>query len=96
MATVQVWAWVAGEDCDANPIVERVLADAPTRPAGVPAAAWLAEQDVAAWRDEIAARLRTIDARSIRALREGDAARVAALEADAANLRAVLRSLAGG
>ena len=38
----------------------------------------------------ILAQLAAIDARSIRALREGDAARIAALEAEAAALRAQL------
>lgn len=40
--------------------------------------------------EEIQARLNAIDAKSIRALREGDAARVADLEAQAAALRSQL------
>lgn len=44
-------------------------------------------------RGDILAALAQIDVRSIRALREGDAARIASLEADAAALRAELADL---
>ena len=42
---------------------------------------------------EIQVELQLIDAKSIRALREGDSARIAALEAQAETLRVELRSL---
>jgi hypothetical protein len=93
MAVCMVWAWVAGEGQDGAPVVEKRLAEDDARPADAPQSAWLAEQDVAAWREEIMAALDGIDAKSIRALREADAARLAALEAEAERLRNTLRRL---
>lgn len=54
------------------------------------AVAWKSSQNVASTNAPIQAQLDALDAKSIRALREGDAARVAALEAQAAALRAQL------
>lgn len=63
--------------------------------------AWLAKGGVPQEADpytkprviEIQAELQLIDSKSIRALREGDSARIAALEAQAETLRVELRSL---
>lgn len=96
MSICYVWTWIAGETYDGSTVVEKRLADGDTRPADVPEHACLAEQDVSAWRDEIMAKLDYIDAKSIRALREGDAARLSALEADAERLRQTLRALENG
>lgn len=96
MAVCYVWAWIAGETQDGSPTLEKRLADGEARPADVPEHAWLAEQDVDAWREEIMAALADIDARSIRALREGNASRLAELEAKAKRLRETLRALSNG
>lgn len=96
MAVCYVWTWIAGETHDGSPVVEKRLAEGTASPADVPEHALLAEQDVDAWRDEILAALSGIDAKSIRALREGNATRLAALEAEAARLRQTLMALASG
>lgn len=90
---VQVWAWIVGHDEHGAPVLARSLAEGEERPAGVPESAWRAEQDVETWRAQILEELRAIDAASIRALREENAARIAALEARAEALRAILRRL---
>ncbi|WP_367154653.1 hypothetical protein [Methylomonas sp. HYX-M1] len=57
MSVCYVWAWIAGQTTDGEPIMERVLAAGPNdaRPSDVPEAAWLAEQDAEAWWDDILA-----------------------------------------
>ena len=89
MAAVAIWVWQTGETPDGAPVLERCFADEPH-----PDDAWEGEQDAAAWRDEIMAALDAIDAKSIRALREGNAPRLAELEARAEMLRAQLTRLA--
>jgi len=57
MSVCYVWAWIAGQTVDGEPIMERVPASGPgdSRPADVPESAWLAEQDAEAWWDDILA-----------------------------------------
>lgn len=93
MATVQVWAWIDGYTPQGDPIMRRTLAAGTQRPSDVPEHAWLAEQDCAVWRQQILSELNTLDAKSIRALREGNAQRLAEIEARASELRGVLKVL---
>lgn len=91
--TCNVWAWIDGETPTGEPVLRKTLATGAERPANVPAHAWLAEQDVDAWRQEIMAEFETLDRKSIRALRDGSADVIAAIEARAAELRGILMAL---
>lgn len=89
MAVIDIWCWIAGETPDGEQVLGKcLLAETP------PANAWHAQQDADAWREEIIAELNVLDTKSIRALREGNAARIAEIEARAEQLRGWLRAIA--
>ena len=87
MATIDIYCWMIGQTADGEPVMERCLLD--ETPAE---GARLAQQDAAAWAQELIAELDGLDRKSIRALREGNVARVAQIEARCETLRRRLRA----
>jgi len=87
MAGIAIWLW---DDEQGRNLVIRTSS---TKPEGVPETALEGETDKDLWKEEIMLKLDLIDKKSIRALREGNAVRVASLEDEAAALRTVLQQL---
>lgn len=87
MAELDIYCWMVGQTADGEPLLEKCLLDEPPGEG-----AFHAQQDAQAWAEEIVDELDDLDRKSIRALREGDAARVAQIEARAEALRRRLRA----
>jgi hypothetical protein len=95
MSDVPIWYWIAGTDEDDRAIAQRVpRTGADPAADGAPADAIATMQDAQTWRQDIIDELDELDRRSIRALREGNAQRIAQIEADAQRLREHIRYIA--
>jgi hypothetical protein len=95
MSDVPVWYWIAGIDEDGRAIAQRVpRTGADPAADGAPADAIATMQDAQTWRQDIIDELDELDRRSIRALREGNAQRIAQIETDAQRLREHIRYIA--
>jgi hypothetical protein len=95
MSDVPIWYWIAGTDEDDRAIAQRVpRTGADPAADGAPADAIATMQDAQTWRQDIIDELDELDRKSIRALREGNAQRLAQIEADAQRLREHIRYIA--
>jgi hypothetical protein len=95
MSDVPIWYWIAGTDEDGNPIAQRApRTGADPAADGAPTGALATMQDAQTWQQDLIDELDKLDRRSIRALREGNAQRIAQIEADAQRLREHIRYIA--
>jgi hypothetical protein len=95
MSDVPIWYWIAGTDEDGRPIAQRApRTGADPAADGAPTGALATMQDAQAWQQDLVAELDELDRRSIRALRDGSAQRIAQIESDAQRLREHIRYIA--